>query len=58
MTGSFNFYQKKKKASSMKQADPRVMFQKAFKSVCTSNIVVYSHPFSPTPSTSSAMKNP
>jgi len=56
MTGSFDFYQKKK-APSLKQTDPKDMFQKAFKSVCTSNIVVSSHLFSPTPSTSSSMKH-
>ena len=39
-TRSFDFYQKK--ASSTKQVDLRDMFKKAFKSVCTSNIVVSS----------------
>jgi hypothetical protein len=47
-----------KKASSIKQADLRDMIKKAFKSVSVSNIVVSSHTFSPTLSTSSAMKNP
>jgi len=42
----------------MKEADPRDMFQKAFKNVCTSNIVVSSHPLSPTLPTSSATMNP
>jgi len=32
------------------------MFKKSFKSVCTSTIVVFPDPFSPTPSTSSARK--
>ena len=42
----------------MKQADLRDTIKKAFKSACVSNIVVSSHTFSPTLSTSSAMKNP
>jgi hypothetical protein len=32
------------------------MFRKSSKSVCTSTIVVFPDPLSPTPSTSSAMK--
>jgi hypothetical protein len=49
---------KKEKASSMKQADFRVMLKKASKSVCTSMAVVLPDPLFPTPSTSSAMKTP
>jgi hypothetical protein len=41
----------------VKQVDLRDMFRKAFKSVCTSVIVVSPDPFSATPSTS-AMKIP
>jgi hypothetical protein len=52
------FFSRKKKASSMKQADLRNIFKKASKTVCTSTIVVSPDPFSPTPSTSSAMKAP
>jgi hypothetical protein len=48
----------KKKKKKKKQADLKDMFKKAFKSVRTSEIVVSSHTYSPTPSTSSAMKNP
>ena len=34
------------------------MFKKASKSVCTSTVVIYPDPLSPTPFTSSAMKTP
>jgi hypothetical protein len=42
----------------MKQADLRVMFKKASKSVCTSTVVVSPDPLLPTPSNSSATKTP
>jgi hypothetical protein len=34
------------------------MFKKASKCVCTSTIVIFPHPLSPIPSTSSATKTP
>jgi hypothetical protein len=48
---------KKKKTSSMKQADLRDMFKKASKSVCTTMVVVSPDTLFPTPSTS-GMKTP
>jgi hypothetical protein len=52
----FFYFTRKKKTSSMKQADLRDMFKKAFESVNISTIVVSPDALSPTPSTSSAMK--
>jgi hypothetical protein len=42
----------------VKQSDLKDMFKNASKSICTSTIVVYHDPLSPSPSTSSAMKTP
>jgi hypothetical protein len=42
----------------MKQADLMDIFKKASNSVCTCTIVVSPYPWSPTPSTSSAIKTP
>jgi hypothetical protein len=42
----------------MKQADLRDMFKKAFKSVCTSTVVICPDTLSPTPATSSGVKTP
>jgi hypothetical protein len=42
----------------VKQADPRDIFVKISKSVCTSIVVVSPDPLSLTPSSSSAMKTP
>jgi hypothetical protein len=42
----------------IKQADLRNTFKKASKSVCTSTVVVFLDPSSPTPLTSSAMNTP
>jgi hypothetical protein len=42
----------------MKQADLGDMFRKAFKSVCTSIIVVSSDPLPPTPSSFGALMTP
>jgi hypothetical protein len=42
----------------MKWTDLRDMFKKASNSVCTWTIVVPPHPWSPTPSTLSAIKTP
>jgi hypothetical protein len=53
-TKSFAFHQKK--ASSLKQADLRDMFKKASRCVCTSTIVLFLDPLSPTPSTNSVTK--
>jgi hypothetical protein len=50
-----SFYQKK--ASSVKQADLKNTFKKAYRSVCTST-VVHPDPLSPILSTSSATKTP
>jgi hypothetical protein len=42
----------------MKQADPRDMFTKVSKSVCTLTVVVFPDPLSPAPLISTAMKTP
>jgi hypothetical protein len=48
----------KKKASSVKQADLRIMFKKAFECVCRSTIVLPYDLLSPASSFCSAMKTP